>query len=90
MELCPALLFSHEEPPLQTTLVILNQPISSLPVLKALWPSANYRICADGGANRLHDALLAESSSFLSQFVRSSKVPFLVRQLTLRARNRTP
>jgi thiamine pyrophosphokinase len=36
-------------------LLILNQPIASFDVFTRLWGHTNYRICADGGANRLYD-----------------------------------
>ncbi|KAK8172881.1 thiamine pyrophosphokinase-like protein 1, partial [Phyllosticta citrichinensis] len=36
-------------------LLILNQPVSSIDVLERLWAHTAYRICADGGANRLYD-----------------------------------
>jgi thiamine pyrophosphokinase len=36
-------------------LLILNQPISDFGAFSRLWTHARYRICADGGANRLHD-----------------------------------
>ncbi|KAK8160155.1 thiamine pyrophosphokinase [Phyllosticta citribraziliensis] len=45
-------------PPHQQTkpaLLILNQPVSSVDVLERLWAHTAYRICADGGANRLYD-----------------------------------
>ncbi|KAK7611495.1 thiamine pyrophosphokinase [Phyllosticta paracitricarpa] len=45
-------------PPHQQTkpaLLILNQPVSSIHVLERLWAHTAYRICADGGANRLFD-----------------------------------
>ncbi|KAF2658205.1 thiamine pyrophosphokinase-like protein 1 [Lophiostoma macrostomum CBS 122681] len=37
------------------SLLILNQPIASFDVLARLWKHSRYRICADGGANRLYD-----------------------------------
>lgn len=47
-----------------SALVVLNTPIVQQPrggdlhgtVLGALWEASAYRVCADGGANRLHDA----------------------------------
>lgn len=43
-------------------LIILNQPFSA-PLLQKLWRSTDWHCCADGGANRLHDVLLSQSSS---------------------------
>jgi hypothetical protein len=42
------------------SLIILNQPITRRDIFEKLWNNCDYRICADGGANRLHD-LLRES-----------------------------
>ncbi|EKG13427.1 Riboflavin kinase domain bacterial/eukaryotic [Macrophomina phaseolina MS6] len=36
-------------------LLILNQPVASLDLLQRLWAHTSYRLCADGGANRLYD-----------------------------------
>lgn len=46
-------------------LVILNGPISRPPsrIFKHLWDQSSYRICADGGANRLFDATLVTSDA---------------------------
>ncbi|KAK7204266.1 thiamine pyrophosphokinase [Myxozyma melibiosi] len=38
-------------------LIILNQPINDLAMLKRVWDNATVRACADGGANRLFHAL---------------------------------
>jgi thiamine pyrophosphokinase len=44
--------------PPKSALVILNSPIRQppSPLFDALWKNAAYRVCADGGANRLHKA----------------------------------
>ncbi|KAF2004613.1 thiamine pyrophosphokinase [Amniculicola lignicola CBS 123094] len=36
-------------------LLILNQPITGFPAFARLWKHTRYRICADGGANRLYN-----------------------------------
>ncbi|GME48712.1 Riboflavin kinase domain bacterial/eukaryotic [Neofusicoccum parvum] len=36
-------------------LLILNQPVASVDLLMRLWPHTGFRLCADGGANRLYD-----------------------------------
>ncbi|KAI9512054.1 thiamine pyrophosphokinase Thi80 [Russula earlei] len=45
----------------RTALIILNQPFSE-PLLRRLWHASDWRCCADGGANRLHDLLLLSGS----------------------------
>ncbi|KAL1843392.1 hypothetical protein VTK73DRAFT_2854 [Phialemonium thermophilum] len=37
-------------------LVVLNQPLDRLPVLRSLWENSVTRVAADGGANRLYEA----------------------------------
>jgi thiamine pyrophosphokinase len=36
-------------------LLILNQPIAHFDAFARIWKHTGYRICADGGANRLFD-----------------------------------
>ncbi|KAH9058381.1 thiamine pyrophosphokinase [Lactarius vividus] len=47
---------SGEAPRTKVALIILNQPFSR-PLLHCLWHASDWRCCADGGANRLHDLL---------------------------------
>ncbi|KAH9037870.1 thiamine pyrophosphokinase [Lactarius pseudohatsudake] len=47
---------SGEAPRTKVALIVLNQPFSK-PLLHRLWHASNWRCCADGGANRLHDLL---------------------------------
>jgi len=41
-------------------LLILNQPITHFKPFSYLWKHSNYRVCADGGANRLFDMFQGE------------------------------
>ncbi|KAI8906675.1 thiamine pyrophosphokinase [Entophlyctis helioformis] len=41
----------------QRALLVLNQPLCNLALLKTIWDNVSIRICADGGANRLYDSL---------------------------------
>ncbi|KAF2168110.1 hypothetical protein M409DRAFT_21556 [Zasmidium cellare ATCC 36951] len=45
-----------------TALIVLNTPISDYTFFKRLYNHAGYVVCADGGANRLHDLLVNEFS----------------------------
>ncbi|KAH7106108.1 thiamine pyrophosphokinase [Auriculariales sp. MPI-PUGE-AT-0066] len=44
-------------------LIIINQPFS-YDLLSKLWSNVSWRACADGGANRLHDILVAHKGDF--------------------------
>ncbi|KAH7930195.1 thiamine pyrophosphokinase [Leucogyrophana mollusca] len=44
------------EPETHRALIVLNQPFS-FDLLQTLWNACDWRCCADGGANRLHDLL---------------------------------
>ena len=50
-------------------LVILNQPIENLDLLCHVWGRCRIRVCADGGANRLYDALGSVGADRRSSFV---------------------
>lgn len=47
--------FFPEELSTHPDLLILNQPIAHFAAFSRLWEHTRYRICADGGANRLFD-----------------------------------
>ena len=51
-------------------LLILNQPIASFDVFSRLWEHAGYRICADGGANRLYDLFEGKLEGLRGDYVR--------------------
>ncbi|PCH42259.1 thiamine pyrophosphokinase [Wolfiporia cocos MD-104 SS10] len=55
-------------------LIILNQPFSRA-LLSRLWTAGAWRCCADGGANRLHDALGSSSG----QDARAMYIPNLIK-----------
>jgi thiamine pyrophosphokinase len=44
-------------------LLILNQPIAHFDAFARLWKHASYRVCADGGANRLFDMFEGDLAS---------------------------
>jgi len=51
-------------------LLILNQPIANFAIFKRLWQRTDYRLCADGGANRLYDMLSGEADDQESKHVK--------------------
>lgn len=44
----------------KAALIILNSPLTDLEYFARLYSHASFRVCADGGANRLHDLLAPE------------------------------
>jgi thiamine pyrophosphokinase len=63
-----------------TALVILNSPITRPPsrLFQKLWAMSSFRICADGGANRLYDATVSFSSGDASTAA-TQYVPNMIR-----------
>ncbi|KAJ3185992.1 cAMP-dependent protein kinase subunit [Gaertneriomyces sp. JEL0708] len=55
----------------QYALILLNQPIPDVTVLKRLWERSCTRICADGGANRLYECFSNEEerTRFLPDYI---------------------
>ena len=53
-------------------LIILNSPVFNLSIISHLWSSCRYKICADGGANRLFDTCITASKNiddFIPDFI---------------------
>jgi len=50
-------------------LLILNQPIAHFDTFSRLWKHSGYRICADGGANRLFDMLSGDLAEKRNHYV---------------------
>jgi thiamine pyrophosphokinase len=55
-----------ETPP---DLLILNQPIAHFDAFARLWKHTGYRICADGGANRLFDMFQGDIATQREEYV---------------------
>lgn len=58
---------SHER---RSALLILNQPIPDFALLDRLWQNSGFRICADGGANRLYDVFSGHLEKYRNDYVR--------------------
>ena len=54
------------------SLIILNQPIPNVDLLHKLWQNSSFRICADGGANRLYDLFLDSLEIYRDSYVGQS------------------
>ncbi|KAH6868090.1 thiamine pyrophosphokinase [Alternaria rosae] len=76
-ELYPARFLAESAHPEKTSnppnLLILNQPIAHFTAFSRLWKHTGYRICADGGANRLYDMLkddlIAQREQYLPDMI---------------------
>ena len=55
-------------------LLILNQPIAHFDAFARLWRHTSYRVCADGGANRLFDVFGGDLASQRERYVWRSAV----------------
>ena len=64
--------------PDEVALIILNSPIPSYDYLLRLYNHASLRICADGGANRMHDLLSQHDDGQNSSDVFSKTLPTLI------------
>lgn len=53
-------------------LLILNQPIAHFDAFSRLWDHSSYRICADGGANRLFDMFHGDLAGYKERYVKYS------------------
>lgn len=74
MEFNPALFLGEDDWRANTDsqgLLILNQPIGDFDVFRRLWQNTKFRICADGGANHLHDMFNGALEKARPNFVRT-------------------
>jgi len=53
----------------RTSLLILNQPINGIDFLKRVWSNSSWRVCADGGANRLYDLFTSWETTLRGAYV---------------------
>lgn len=55
---------------LNVALIILNCPLTEIyDKTKSLWKTARFHICADGGANRLHQVCSSDRKSFIPEYI---------------------
>ncbi|XP_014551039.1 hypothetical protein COCVIDRAFT_113913 [Bipolaris victoriae FI3] len=62
-------LVEQELPNASPDLLILNQPITHFTAFSYLWKHSSYRVCADGGANRLFDMFEGELKEQRAQYL---------------------
>jgi thiamine pyrophosphokinase len=62
----------------RTALIILNSPLSDPEYVRRLYDHATFRICADGGANRLHDLVTKSQPHSSWQEALRSMLPDLI------------
>ncbi|KAF2846646.1 thiamine pyrophosphokinase [Plenodomus tracheiphilus IPT5] len=58
-----------EQSPSPPYLLILNQPIAHFDAFSRLWKHSSFRVCADGGANRLHDMFGGHLETLREQYL---------------------
>ena len=56
----------------KAALIVLNQPIADLALLARIWENTEYRVCADGGANRLYELFSGKDSGQRDLYVRGT------------------
>lgn len=72
MEYSPSAFLSADKDtsnPSTVDLIILNQPLQDFETFKRIWSHTRYRICADGGANRLYDLFSGSIEKHRTEFV---------------------
>ncbi|CBX99315.1 similar to thiamin pyrophosphokinase 1 [Plenodomus lingam JN3] len=60
---------AHSEPSTSPYLLILNQPIADFAAFSRLWQHSGFRVCADGGANRLYDMFGGDLETLREQYL---------------------
>lgn len=65
----PGDLITSNTQSLDKALIILNTPLMKRETLENLWSSCGWHICADGGANRLHDMWTSGEDHLRAKYV---------------------
>ncbi|TID27663.1 thiamine pyrophosphokinase [Venturia nashicola] len=72
MEYSPSAFLSADRDssnPSTADLIILNQPLQDFETFRRIWSHTRYRICADGGANRLYQLFSASLEKHRTEFL---------------------